>query len=244
MAVAPVMTAAPLSPAPPGQPQASARPLGDVRFEQTGSKTGVETLRGEAALRYFANWRARNAKAHGRAMEEFARRGWRPTQNILVMRSLRLTSQGWVPANAVPFRQVQDFSGAEGEVMFWSADDGNPATWEGSIYCNNYQNGNIVEFDDQVDISTDYPDVISEDVIYEYFGNKGGDELPVSLRGGGAAHSPYHRVLDERNRAYLKCVLGGGAITAIRCAFTGPLWAECALMGATIVILGCLIQRV
>lgn len=243
LAIAPVVTAAPLSPAPPPQPQASSAPsLGDVRFEQTSSKTGVETLRGDAALRHFANWRAKNPRAYAAAAAEYARRGWRPTQNVVVMRSLRLTSQGWVPANALPFRQAQSFSGVEGEVMFWSADDGNPATWEGTIYGDNYQSGDVFVLSDQVDVSTDYPDVITEDTIYEQFG-KGGDELPLSLHGAGAAHSPYHRVLDKANRGYLKCVLVGAGLTGLRCAFTGPEWPLCFLIGATIVVLTCLINR-
>jgi hypothetical protein len=243
IAIAPAVTAAPLSPPPSPRPQVSSAPFsGDTRFEQTGSKTGVETLRGDAALRHFANWRSQYPKAYAAAAAEFVHRGWRPTQNLVVMRSLRLTSAGWVPANQLPFRQVQDFSAPEGEVMFWSADDGNPATWEGTIYGNNYQTGEVFVLSDQVDISTDDPDVMSEDTIYDYF-NKGGEELPVSLRGAGPAHSPYHRVIDNRNRGYLKCVIVGMGVAALRCAFAGPEWPLCFLAGAALAIIVCLINR-
>jgi hypothetical protein len=51
-------------------------------------------------------------------------------------------------------------------------------------------------------------------------------------------------VLDERNRGYLKCVIIGMGLAALRCAYTGPGWPICFLIGATIAVLACLINRV
>lgn len=210
-------------------------------FEQTGPATGFETLRGEAAMNHIANWKAKRPGEFRRATEQMIARGYRPTQIAVVVRSLHLTSDGWVPAkNLGPYRRAQTtVQAAEGEVIFWSWDDGDPTTWEGTIHCENYTSGVTVDLDDQADITTDNPFVISEITTFEERHDPYEIRLPRHESRG-----EIYPVLDRANKRFLGCIIGGLVGSAMGCAITGAAWLPCFVAGATATVIGCLIQRI
>lgn len=134
----PAATAWAIEPTPPPPHTGNISPL-ESRIIRTGPNTAVEQLRGQAALERVAQIATRNPGEGAAIATALQSRGFRPTDHAIAIRSLRMTARGWVPADEVQTLPAQAVSGQEGEVAFWTWDDGDNTTWEGLVHCVNYQ---------------------------------------------------------------------------------------------------------
>lgn len=89
----------------------------------------VQVLRGVEALAHLQNLQSKRPEVFQKANARARMRGWRPTNTVLVMRTMRDS----VASDEI--RSVrQDIYTSEGEVTFWSWDDGDDSTWEGQMF--------------------------------------------------------------------------------------------------------------
>ena len=111
------------------------------------------------ALAHLYNLRARRPDALTAAASKLAARGFSPTATVYVERLIGLArSPGEGPESSL--RPAQNYSeqSSSGEIVFWSWDDGQPNTWEGSIYMEIYSNGAASTWEGQIYSGTsDHP---------------------------------------------------------------------------------------
>jgi len=223
---------------------------GDVVRVQYG-KTTVEKLTGAAARNHLLNLLARRPQAFAAAREEFQRSGWKETDYVYVERTLASAEgDGRAPGSDVVLAAVSE-SNNQGEIVIWSADDGNNATWEGSIYFEVYSTGAASTWDGQIDVSTtEHPwlwyrktwekqprprQVSNEGIL----GASHGFELAVQR--GPEQLSPGSQLADFYGWAqcWRACVVGGCTTAAVACRLSGPLWAGCFAAWCVGVEVGC-----
>lgn len=208
----------------------------------------IERLEGQAARAHLLNLMAKYPEQFSRAQVSLVERGAAPTEEVFVLRSLALaeptaessSSSGFTPESLA-------IGDANGEMIFWSWDDGDPSTWEGQIYVAHYSESYEGIFNAQFAIGSvpyavtwenlvwyrwepwnQVPDASSmgTDVIGSLLPSEG--LLPGGASGaldsGGGAPKPKHR-------HYLQCWLRGigtGCVgSALHCAMTGPGWVVC-----------------
>ncbi|MGD2113917.1 MAG: hypothetical protein PVG07_02620 [Acidobacteriota bacterium] len=241
----------------------------DVIRVQRRDGSFVEKLKGEAALTHLYNLFSRRPEAFKGVRKSLRARGLEPTEHVYVERTVRLASNRNESSGsrAVP---TQDYSeeNSDGEIVFWSWDDGNDATWEGSIYVEVYSSGDASTWEGQIDAS----DETHEWNYYEKTWSGGGDgpggeplpatnEAPpwpsrrshhgvtLASRSPNGSHTAYgsngsmYTPVGWSSWAHCwrACVVGGCAAVAIQCIRSGPLWPACFGIGCIGAEVGCAI---
>lgn len=212
----------------------------------------VERVQGEAARTHLLNLMARHPEPFASARSTLAERGAHPTEQVFVLRSLALADP--VPALSKAPGSSPDsvaIGDGNGEMIFWSWDDGDPSTWEGQIYVANYEHDFEAILETQFAIGSVPYSVVWGSTIWSRRGpyqqfpdaaSTGGDETfgteflasllsnggPGVLAGGDEPPRP-----KPKAQHYLECWLGGmgsGCFAgAVRCLLTGPAWVVCFL---------------
>lgn len=110
-----------------------------------------------------------------RAAHVLASKGYTATDQVYVQRT---SSRGSSPASSFgvkydlpltfPLKVGQTFATTDGELVFWSWNDGDPWTWEGTIFGQRYADGAYHIADGQINIETaNYYPVWAEDIDHD-----------------------------------------------------------------------------
>jgi hypothetical protein len=197
----------------------------------------VEVLTGKAALSHFKNLKAKSPKAFDKSVTHLQERGFTPTESVVVIRSIHT---GIVPTQS-------SVETSEGEIVFWSWTDGDPSTWEGSMYATKYATGQETVYDGQIDTPTN-------DVRWEYMSydtprqryqttqtqpENEGIYLLASLRSPRSAGIETIATSRPKIREWVGCVVGGCMALGMGCVLSGPLYPECVILGCAGTKAGC-----
>ena len=242
------------------QPVSSCNPSGSAAVvHDRSSNMWVEVLRGQAANAHLLNLMAKRPAAFEAAQSRLQSRGLKPTDNVVVVRTLALgeplaTS---VPQSTLITRDVS-VGDASGEMVFWSWDDGNPNTWEGSIYVDHYSQDYQALFEGQLLIPTSNYDwnwgsriwQSREPRLIEMLGDPthpGAPDESVAANpatpfgvdiGSTAGSGLSTRAIRDRIPGYLRCWLGGviGGCTTVgwTCIGSGLGWPACFALGCPV----------
>lgn len=220
-------------------------PAKDQAFVFVANGNAYEVLKGTPAFHYVSDKRLRNPERFLGMGGALAARGYRPTDILVVQRKLGPAEsalpgyQG--PMSVVPQPAATTYSNSAGEQIFWSWDDGDDSTWEGSQYVERYSDGAWASYDGQLDISN-----TDGTALWGIRTGGGGgvnqehqvlspsrsprvdlrfatlDRIPAYSRGGVVPAS-----LDEDFRTWAICITGGCMGCAGGCLFTGPAYPVC-----------------
>jgi hypothetical protein len=236
---------------------ASGLPSGDIERVKIADNLWVEKLRGDVALAHLYNLRARRPDALTAAASKLAARGFSPTETVYVERLIGLAQspeQG--PGSSLRLAQNYSEQNSSGEIVFWSWDDGQPNTWEGSIYIEIYSNGAASSWEGQIYSGTsDHPWVY----YYKTWEQQPHPPLPTlwdapPLPGGivtAAMKSPFHGPPGEIMlvpsfsgwaRCWRKCVVAWCSAAALGCLGATVTWPACWGATCTGAELGCGLQ--
>lgn len=128
----------------------------DMRLVELGHGRAVEQLRGQAARAHLQSLLARRPAALKKSHSRLVERGFTPSDEVFVERTLRKISGPVRGAESYRRAQTSGEYAADGEILFWSY-DGPGYTWQGTIYLNVYGWGEAT-WDGQIDTdSYDYP---------------------------------------------------------------------------------------
>ena len=234
----------------------------DVMQVELAGGAMVEKLKGEAALTHLYNVFSRKPEAFKAARKALEARGFKPTQHVYVERTVRLASNRFSKPGA-SVTPAQDYSeqSSEGEIIFWSWDDGDDNTWEGSVYVEVYSNGDASTWEGQIDASNENHEWIYNLKTWSG-GPGGGGPRPVGLEapplpspsppqptlaawpppsaGPGSMYTPVGWL--EWAQCWRMCVVGGCTAVAITCIRSGPLWPGCFGFGCVGLEVGCAIS--
>lgn len=219
--------------------------MSDYQLVSAGSDTVMEKIRGQAALDHLKKVMAKNPNAFGRASKVLRQHGYKPTGVVYVERSIRLAS-ATPPGAGHPSAVAASYteSSSDGEIIIWSWDDGDDATWKGEIYFQNYDTGAAGTWDGEIDDSTtSYPWVWVKNTWQGIGGitkQVGFGVAPSAVRAPGittaqfplTANSPHGLNLlttDWLGWAYCwrRTVITGCIASAIPCLDTGPAFFGC-----------------
>ncbi|HEX2833713.1 MAG TPA: hypothetical protein VHW00_11935 [Thermoanaerobaculia bacterium] len=206
----------------------------------------VQILRGAEAKAHLAELKSKRPSVFRMAERRMSARGYRPTEQVVVLRTARTEPSLYQPTQSIPT--------SEGEIVFWSWDDGDDSTWEGTMYISRYSNGAEMLQEAQFDIATATPSVMFESTIWKHLPGleyaagddpnvQGSPVLMASLR--GATATPQIELatsMPRPAREWLGCVVNGCLVGAIACAFSGPAYPECVVLVCAAVKLGCTVQ--
>lgn len=190
----------------------------------------VERLTGEPAQRYLHNLRSRRPDVFARAEAELSRRGWEPTDRVIVVRTNR-EAHARHTASGSFYQRITDTydSGEEGEIMTWEWEDGDYDTWAGTIYLHEYSTGTWMTVDAQMSLS---PDQEWTEMWSSVIDGEDSPRLltPVAMREGESRPSALVAVADlrrdARRNANIHLVADWGRIIE---KWTG--WAACTAAG-------------
>ncbi|HEX2163829.1 MAG TPA: hypothetical protein VHM02_07760 [Thermoanaerobaculia bacterium] len=161
-------------------PPSGSESVGRYLFVQGGR--AYEVLQDSAAFAHLADKRLRHPERFVGMGHALTARGHRPTDRIVVVRSIgtarALAGRPRSPQAPKLLLQAQTTTdqNGQGEQIFWSWDDGDDSTWEGSQYVERYSDGAWITVDGQLDIS-----------------QVGGDAIWATKTGGGLGIDPDHR---------------------------------------------------
>lgn len=218
----------------------------DITLVQYDSERAVEQLRGTAALAHLQNLRSREPQALIASIKNMKEHGFRPTDHVFVERHLRLarnTSQSGPPPYSLT--QTSSEANSDGEIVFWSWDDGDNSTWEGTIYVEIYSDGAASTWDGQIyDETEDHPwvwyqktwerDPVDRRIAFPPLpGTRSNDRF--LLTNSAIALRPQFDLVGfyEWATCWRAAVVGGCSGAAWTCRRTGPLWPECFAYGCT-----------
>lgn len=213
---------------------------------------GIEVLEGVEAKRHLENLMSRRPAAWARAKADLLARGFTPTDIVVVHRSIRQVKG---PAAArephvqlASETQIQD---SDGEIVFWSWDDGDDSTWEGSMYMSDYEYSSEALSNTQLwiaDEESHYP-LWEENIYYDGGTTPGpidkarinhardGIQL-VSFSSGGnfkLVQSSVHRLVQDWG--WCAASMCGGAI--LGCRATGPKYPVCVKFNCSLGAISC-----
>jgi len=224
----------------------------------------VTRLSGPEAMARIQERSGKHPGPFGRAVEALKKRGFQPTTQAWAVLHSAKASGPVDSKNGIQLAQYS-WSGDEGEIDFWSWDDGDNGTWEGVLYAENYDTGVAVTFDLQINIEVDgnYWTVFSDCTGAERNGQPyevktspaGGQDsgirlaslnaesrfLPAllsSMNVKQAPGHPYELVLHPQQ--YFGCAFWGCLAVAVGCAFLGPGAPPCFFAACTAVLVACL----
>ncbi|MGN6182724.1 MAG: hypothetical protein ACTHQM_03620 [Thermoanaerobaculia bacterium] len=186
--------------------------------------------------------KSKRPTAFEKAERRLTARGFTPTDRVVVFRTGAVA-----PANFAPVQSVET---TEGEIVFWSWDDGDDSTWEGTMWLARYSNGAELLQEAQFDVATTTPTVTYESTIWrkppdlEYADTlSSGRQQPLLVASlNGVAASPQIELassMPRPAREWLGCVINGCLVGAVACVFTGPAFPECVVVVCAAVKLGC-----
>ncbi len=225
--------------------RAGRTPEAEITRVKLSDDVVVERIKGKAALKRLTELRNRQPEAFARARKDLRSHGFVPTEKVYIERTVRLASKG--PGAGDPqVVPTQDYgeSNADGEILFWSWNDGNDATWEGTIYMDVYSAGAAATWDGQIDTSTEEYPWIYYTKTWEGPGS-GGGRPKVDFQGPrpkGPSFSVVSATMTRPGgpRAYLReasfydwavcwraCVVGSCIAAAIGCKWGDGLWPGC-----------------
>jgi hypothetical protein len=222
-------------------------------LENQGKLVAVQRLSGKEAYDHLQQVRDVKGEAFGHSVALMASQGYRPTKVAVVVRTVRvdkLISEGVIPSSAVPVGT--EISNQEGEVIFWSWDDGNDGTWEGVTYVAKYSTGQWATYNSQVNIQVPQYSTVwaqmtggsiqeeNQDVLDRGPQRMNGFLQAIS-RGGGVPATPLAVASSPRAPGvglaainanqefedFVICSVGFCYICAEGCIFAGPFWPEC-----------------
>lgn len=204
----------------------------------------VERLTGEAALAHLYNSMSRRPEAFAGARRALGARGFGATSTVYVERTIRLAKGplGGGGATILP-AQTHSEQNSDGEIVFWSWDDGQNATWEGAIYIEAYASGVAATWEGQIDASTAQHPWVYYRKTWEGGGGSPHptrlDHLPPLPGIFPAATSAMPRRSRPQGAEVLpasfgtwaicwrSCVVTGCGTAAVGCIASGPLWPKC-----------------
>jgi len=201
----------------------------DIRLVQLGPETAVEQMKGQAARSHIRNLMSRQPQAFAASRGLLTERGYVPTDHFYVERTINLAGK---KRDKDDIQFAYSENNVDGEIDIWSWDDGNPDTWEGSIYVEVYRNGSASTWGGQIDDSrTDYPWIWYRET-WEKPGVGGPRQIrlvppkPTNgielVRGDNELASFYNWA-----ECWRRAVVGGCTAAAIGCRRVGPAWPEC-----------------
>jgi hypothetical protein len=237
---------------------ALARTSDYVRAVSDDGRSAVDTLTDEAARAHLAELRARKPSAFAKADAMMEKKGYARTEIVVVRRSVDLRGERGRANGIAP---VQSYSNDDGEIVFYSWDDGDDGTWEGQVYVENYATGASILVNGQILISDAAVPVQWERTVYSSGGDprliapearSGCDVVQVASADhdviekvrAGAANADIQLV---QIRGYLQrwvtCSAGGCVAALIGCRYTGPAWGYCTGVGCFAAMIGCAIAE-
>ncbi len=239
--------------------------LGRERVEQSERRLTalpdgriLEELHGEPAYRHLQQLMSRRPEAF--ANLSLPAKGYRPSKEVLVQRVTRpqraaIRGDGFANRGDGFFMFAQSYqeSNSEGEIIFWSWDDGDPGTWEGVVWFEDYTRGIAGTNEAIVDISsTEAHELVFLVNTWESGGGSGGSgeqqimwDAPrcatvvpgvrfASLDVGSTWVVGDYALASSGRFSWRRwggCTVVGGvggcAGAATGCALTGPGWAKC-----------------
>lgn len=120
--------------------------------ENQGRILALQKVTGVEAMRHLEAVRSQHPQAFLRSSENLRGRGFKPTQEVVVLKTVRVDDVITGSGAMAPASTSQGNS--EGEVVFWSWDDGDDGTWEGTTYVTKYATGEWATHDSQLNIET------------------------------------------------------------------------------------------
>lgn len=225
-------------------------------IQAVSSDQAVEVLHGKRAVDYLEVVEKEKPERFKKAELRLKELGYKPTTDVVVFRTVNIAksgSKGPQNGNKHLVLPAQDtYSDSEGEVIFWSWDDGDDGTWEGITSAERYSDGAYATYESQVLIVTENYETVWEEQTSYYRGGSdggggGGDEGPGIIRSalpGLSKTSLQRAVLKPGNEVqgnlrimpaqsrgnfsrYLLCVAAGCISCTQQCRYTGPLWSKC-----------------
>lgn len=232
----------------------------ECRTAQSGVAPGVteQVLTGERARDHLRNLMARHPKVFAEARRQMLANGYSPTTVVTVRRTVRsdlIHDQS--PHRPVDPRLAQSYSSSEGEITFWSWDDGDDSTWEGTVHVSRYSDGVWRTINGQSYIGNENYSGIWSQLVGEWSPpeeefqsewNSASPDGTVRFADWDGSHEPEYRLafLEEFDwDGYWICVTARcGAACPTLCAFAGPFWGYC--YGGCCVgtgLIGCAIEQ-
>ena len=198
---------------------------------------------------------------------------WR-TGDVVVLRSVTLGATESATELVTELDTARSngpsISSSEGEIVFTSWDDGDPSTWEGSIFMASYAPAADLLTNVQLDISDGTTDTVWEEVVYvnpptpepEYQmmrqhasdASPGANRATVATSESDTANedppptptptpSPTPGPAPKSPaRVWVECTVGSCSAAAFGCAFLGPAWGECFGIACSSAAVGCAVQ--
>lgn len=225
--------------------------LGDRRLTELPNGLYLEELSGESARRHLEQLMSRRPNAF--ANISLAAKGYIPTEHVVVQRISRIPTQLGASQWNSFFTQTYEEYDAEGEIMFWSWDNGDDNTWEGVIWFEHYASGLAGTNEAQFDVSNEEHPMMWLDNTWESSGGGGdgdGDhELVEMVRwsgprcgtgvpgvrfaslGTGSVTGTYALAAGFDWGSWGRCTgawtVAGCSGAAVACIAAGPKWAPC-----------------
>jgi hypothetical protein len=213
----------------------------DVKLIRFGDDVEVEQLSGQAALAHLRNALSKRPEAFEKARQNLAARGFKPTEHVYVERTLRNIRSKSNGRSPYFLTQTSSEHNTDGEILFWSWDDGNNGTWEGTIQVTIYSNQASTTWDGQIDDSTDSHPWVWYEKTWE--GRDRGPyevsspPMPARYRNDillakstpQAINPDYFLTGSFYNWAvcWRSAVVGGCTTAAVACRLSGPAWPGC-----------------
>jgi len=201
----------------------------DIRLVQLSPETAVEQMTGQAARLHIRNLMSRQPHAFAASRGLLTERGYVPTDHFYVERTINLAGK---KGDKDDIQFAYSENNVDGEIDIWSWDDGNPDTWEGSIYVEVYRNGSASTWGGQIDDSrTDYPWIWYRET-WEKPGVGGPRQIrlvpPKPTNGIELVRGDYELTsFYNWAECWRRAVVGGCTAAAIGCKRMGPAWPEC-----------------
>lgn len=208
----------------------------------------AEVLKGMRALSHLRNLQSRRPDVFAKSEVRLRARGWVPTETVVVFRSLRDTIATTSAVTTLETTITSD----EGEVTFWSWNDGDNGTWEGEMFASRYEDSAEVGTAGQIDIRTAAPVVLWEEVFYEKPGTGEDFQEPLSAspisRNSGSTSigsiQPNKMNTTDFFWDWVDCVVATCLTAIVGCASVGPGYIECVVLFCHAGVIGCAVAKI
>lgn len=189
----------------------------------------LQKLSGAQSRDHLERARASRAGLFGMAEADMRKRGYNSTEIVFVIKRLSIDQKS--ESRSTPDKE-ETVTSSEGEMTFWSWDDGYDGTYEGIIYTLDYSTGKDAAWSGQMNIETaEYYEVWSN--LYS------GDPLIQKIQKGFDKHNPA-AVQAKSWQSWAVCALSICSHCGFHCSWYGPFWGHCmgGCCGGTIVLCG------